>query len=825
MRPDVKVRYHAAWTGSDTWSPSSPPDVWFAHVGNDSRRLKDPVNTLFFCIRGKRHDGHKFIEESYRSGVRHFVTERKVDGHFPNAYFLVVENVSLAFQKLAGQYRSLSGIPLTAITGSNGKTTVKEWLFHLYRSHTNPFRSPKSYNSQIGVPLSLTMMENRHSRGFIEAGISLPGEMEYLEAMIFPDTGILTSFGSAHDEGFADREQKLLEKLMLFRRCSRVIAPARVVSTYPEAFLHLQDRLLTWSDDGLQADVMATATEIGGEAQQIQYTWGGVPGDFTLPFEGKPALENSLTCLLYALSDGLDPAYIHDRLHTLPSVVMRLEVREGWHDNMIINDQYNADPDSLDFALQFFQQHSSNRQGWLILSDLLETGISDEQISYRVAIMLSQYTWNKLTWIGKLGRYIQSHCRHLGTISIYPDTEAFIADLEQHQCRNTTILIKGARKFRLEKVSSRLIKLTHQTVVEVNTAALSHNLQSWSAITQPETRFMVMVKASAYGGGGTAIARWLAHQRVHYLGVAYADEGVELRKAGVETPIMVLNADEASFPAILNYRLEPEIHSQKQLLQLLAYLGPSEDNLSIHIKLETGMHRLGFEANELKLLADTLIQSPNLRVRSILSHLASSDDPEHDNLTHHQAEQFVNGANFLSQEFGYKPIFHLVNTSGIRRFPQYHFDMVRLGIGLYGYESSKHDAADLRPAVAMYSTISRIHLVPAGEGIGYGFSAKANHDRQIATIAAGYADGILRLAGDGRFQVMIHGQRATTVGRICMDMFMVDVSAIPEAKPGDRVTIFDQNWPISHLCEALQTIPYEVLSIIPQRVPRVYIED
>lgn len=817
-------RLDIAFLSSGEWRPGPPEQGGFAGIAIDSRRLFQPASTLFFCLRGPRHDGHAFIDEAYAAGVRSFVVDHWPDTWLPQAHYLLVPDTLRALQQLVGRYRQQLPARVTALTGSNGKTSVKEWLYTLLREHYPVMRSPRSYNSQVGVALSLALATPEHQQLLIEAGISRPGEMAHLAAMIRPDTGILTNLGSAHDEGFANREEKLQEKLLLFQGVTQLLAPATLVSQYPLAFAPYRRQLVTWSE-GEPADLIATHWEEQPEGQTIYYQFRERTDHYFLPHPCTAARHNSLTCLLYALLCGLDTVAIHAGMARLPALTMRLETREGWHNNLVINDHYNADLEALRLALAFYTQRKGTLDGWLILSDLDESGLQPEALLQELSTMLLQPSVQRISFIGTLGPALAERLPEGISMAHYPDTMAFLQARPWADTHHTAILIKGARRFAFEEISRALVRYSHRTVLEISLSALSHNLAQYSRLLSPATRTLVMVKASAYGGGSAEIARWLDLQRVGYLGVAYADEGVELRRAGIALPILVMNPDEAAFPLILSHRLEPEIHSLIQLRQFLHFLSPGDPVVPIHIKLETGMHRLGFQEEELSELIRLIRESGQLQVASIFSHLAGGDDPALDAFTHQQAARFSALAHYLEEQLGYRPLRHLLNSAGTARFPEYHFDMVRLGIGLYGLENSPSLREQLKPAMALRSRITRIHQVPADASVGYGCRGRSQHPRTIATVAIGYADGLLRLAGEGRFAVHIRNKPAPTVGSICMDMCMVDVSGIPDAAVGDEVVLFDQEHALAVLAEALQTIPYEVLTNISSRVPRVYIED
>ena len=807
------------------WWPSPPDNLFFSRISTDSRSVFQPASTLFFCLRGPRHDGHLFIRDAWNQGVRHFVVDHVPEEMLPETRYLLVRHTLDAMQQLARGHRQQFHGKVVGITGSNGKTMVKEWLYLLLREDTAIMRSPRSFNSQVGVPLSLSMIGPEHELAIIEAGVSRMGEMERLREMIQPDTGILTSFGSAHDEGFADRETKLREKLKLFENSQRLVMPDWIRRAYPDILAPWQDRLVTWSvDKGTDLQIVNKVAQ--GQAIHLDLIYGDQEGHALIPHSDQASFENAMTCLLAGLVLGYDLHVLCHRIGDLPSLSMRLETREGWQGNLIINDSYNADLEGLRIALSFLHQRKGNRSTWVVLTDLDDSGLDTSELVRRIAQLLQDATVDRLSFIGAQGPALATLLGAHPQIQCFPDVHAFNQETDFQDIHQTAILFKGARRFALESISRSLTRFVHRTRLEINLTALTHNVRVIARQLKPETRIMVMVKASAYGSGSPDIARLLENQRIHYLGVAYADEGVELRQAGVRLPILVMNADSAGFPSMIQHQLEPQIHSLDQFRELLRLLSPSDPVIPVHLKLETGMHRLGLEEQDLGPLIDLLSRQEQVLIRSCFSHLVASENPEHDAFTHEQARRFCRLTDRLSEGLGYRPLFHLLNSSGIRRFPEYQFDMVRLGIGIYGLDPTEQGHSDaMVHALCLKTHVSRVHRVPAGESVGYGRKGRADHDRTIATLGIGYADGLLRLAGEGRFSVLIRGQLAPTVGAICMDMCMVDVSHIPTARAGDEVIIFGSEHPIRLLADSLQTIPYEVLTNISPRVNRIYFHE
>ncbi|RMF22147.1 MAG: bifunctional UDP-N-acetylmuramoyl-tripeptide:D-alanyl-D-alanine ligase/alanine racemase, partial [Bacteroidetes bacterium] len=763
----------------------------------DSRQLLFPSESLFFAMKGQRLDGHRFIGELYRRGVRHFVVERPPEpSAFPGAFFVRVPSSLEALQTLARHHRHRFGLPILGLTGSNGKTIVKEWLVQLLGPDTNLVYTPRSYNSRVGVPLSLWQIRPEHEFGIFEAGISQAGEMDLLARMMDCRYGIFTNLGSAHDAGFTDRRQKAREKARLFSRAEWVLYCA----DYPEVEEALQDcgawHLLGWSRTGkpapLQVEVRGGAVRVRG---RLPLTRGGAAREVdltcALPFKDDASVENALHCLCFLLFWGLNEGRIAARMQELEPVGMRMEVLEGVNDCLLLNDSYSADLHSLEIALRFFNQRAADRPRTLILSDILQSGMRPRELYAQVARLVGAAAPTTVIGIGEgvagLGRELPADGP---AFEHYGSTSRFLENLDPARFQGQAVLLKGARRFGFERIARRLARRRHRTSLEVNLDALVHNLRLYHRHLRPGTRLMVMVKAGAYGSGSVEVARQLEHQKVDYLGVAYADEGVELRKAGVHLPVMVLNPEEAAFDSMLQYDLEPEIYSPEMLEAFARAVRAGNRSAAIHLKLDTGMHRLGCSQEDLPRIGRLLADEPLLAVRSVLSHLAASENPEHDAFTRRQVERFLTMYEHLCRLLDYRPWRHILNSSGILRFPEFQFEMVRLGLGVYGVDSSGLLGDSLQPVLTLKATISQVRTVPAGETVGYGRAAKLDHPARIATVTIGYADGLLRKAGNGRFALLVHDRLAPIVGNVCMDMCMVDVTHIPEARPGDDVVVF-----------------------------------
>ncbi len=851
------------------------------HLLLDSRRADRPAGAAFFALRGPSHDAHRYLPELYAQGVRLFVVEvgAALPGGlaaYPGAGVLAVASPLAALQALAAAHRAEFAGPVLAITGSNGKTIVKEWLAQLLSPDEDICRSPRSYNSQVGVPLSVWELNPaRHTLGIFEAGISEVGEMARLAAVIQPTLGIFTTLGTAHDAGFASPEQKLREKLRLFQQpgFARLFYCADQPLT-AAAVAELRLPGVCWTRQPgqpadlrfLLEDVSASASGAAGAATathlRAEYPATGLAVSFTLPFADEPSLENALHCLAVLLHRQVEPAEIQRRLLRLHPVGMRLEMKLGRHGAYLLDDTYNNDLAGLALALNALARQSRPGRRTLIISDVLESGLSSTELYARVASLLPAAGVSRVVGIGEEissqlrmkndelridsdaakdaldAQFLIPHSSFL--IQPYPSTEAFLAQLNPADFAHETILIKGARRFGFERIVAALQAQQHGTVLEVNLDALAHNLSHYRRQLQPGTRLMVMVKAFAYGAGSYEVASLLEFQRADYLAVAYADEGIALREAGISLPIMVMNAAPDAFETLRRYRLEPEIYSFEMLDEYLAtfpvtaYLLPTTQHPApntppaIHLKLDTGMRRLGFDEADLPtLLARLRTHAAHLPVASLMTHLATADDPAHDDFTRQQLVAFRRMATAIEAALGRFVLKHALNSAGILRFPEAQFDMVRLGIGLYGVDASNTaDPAALRPVSQLRTTISQVKTLPAGYTVGYGRRGQpSSAERRIATLAIGYADGYDRRFGNGTGTVLIHGQPAPLVGSVCMDMCMVDVTEIPAARAGDVAVVFGAGLPLPVLATRIGTIAYELLTNVSERVKRVFVSE
>jgi alanine racemase len=785
------------------------------NISIDSRSLQNNKNTLFFALVGPNNDAHIYISDLIEKGVQNFVVTHIPEEFFNKSTFFVVENTLDALQKYAAYHRSLFKFPVIGLTGSNGKTIVKEWLNFLLSPDFNITRSPKSYNSQVGVPLSVISINDKHNLGIFEAGISKINEMTQLEVIIKPTIGILTNIGSAHDEGFLNTNEKINEKLNLFKHANVLIY---LKNSAVDSLIDSKIKTFSWSYSDEMADVLVTKRRIKDKTS-LQIRHGEANFEIKIPFQDEASIENSITCLMVLLHFNYDPATIRDRMQGLYQIEMRLMVKNGINNTTLIDDSYSSDFQSLKIALDFLESQTKYKNKTVILSDIFESGLSNKELYAKVAQLISSNNINRVIGIGETIAALQDQCTNFTS---FKNTSDFFNNFNNLNFAHETILIKGARHFQFEVIAAALEEKTHETVLEINLNAISHNLSFFKSKLKPCTKMMVMVKAFGYGNGGFEIAKLLEHHKVDYLGVAFADEGISLKNTGIHLPIMVLNPEITSFSSIIQYKLEPEIYSFKGLNAFLKIANERKLNhFPIHIKLDTGMHRLGFEEENLAELISILKDNKLVTVKSILSHLATSDDLEHKEFANSQIDLFEKLSSKLMTELQIKPIRHLLNTSGISNFPEAQYDMVRLGIGLYGVSNDVEEQKYLENVGTLKSIISQIRTIQAGESVGYGRRFIADKPTKIATIPIGYADGISRHWGNGVGFVIINNQKAAIVGSVCMDMLMVDITEI-NCKEGDSVIVFGESPTVTFMADQLQTIPYEILTSISQRVKRVF---
>ncbi len=791
----------------------------------DSRSLGFPEETLFFALVTGRGDGHRYISELYSRGVRHFVVSvcpsNEQTQAMPEANFLVVDDTLIALQLLAEKHRAQFDIPVVGITGSNGKTVVKEWLSQLLGADYRVARSPRSYNSQIGVPLSVWQMDENTGVALIEAGISQHHEMKRLRSIIQPTIGVLTNIGGAHQENFSSLQDKCMEKLDLFRDCDIIIYNGDDEDICKSVDHTLQSaREIAWSRHNADKPLYISSVTKNEQNTTIEYIYIGIKGRYTIPFTDDASVENSIHCLAVCLYLMLPTERIAERMALLEPVAMRLEVKEGKNGSTLINDSYNSDIASLDIALDFMARRPERegRERVLILSDLLQTGQSNRSLYRKVATLVESRGVERIIGIGP--ELMTSAARFDIKKSFYRTTEDFLHSKELQELSHSLILLKGSRSFGFERIADQLALKVHETTLDIDLGAMVDNLNHYRSMLAPGVKTVCMVKAFAYGAGFYEIAKTLQDHRVDYLAVAVADEGEQLRKAGITANILVMNPELSAFKTMFDNNLEPEIYSFA-LLDAMIHACEREGYMHypIHVKIDTGMSRLGFRPDEMPRLIERLGEQRAVVPRSVFSHFAGSDSSDFDAFTHQQAARFDEAATALQAAFPHKILRHICNSAGIERFPEYHHDMVRLGLGLYGI--SPVDNRLLSPISTLRSTILQIHEVPETETVGYSRRGQLVRPSRIASIPIGYADGLNRRLGNGRGYCIVNGQQAHYVGNICMDVCMIDVTDIP-CHEGDAVEIFGPQLPVTQLAEWLGTIPYEVMTGISTRVKRVY---
>ena len=792
----------------------------------DSRSLCFAEDTLFFALKTKRNDGHKYIPDLYERGVRNFVVSdlpQNLDDYV-DTNFLQLPNPLKGLQRLAEKYRSQFEVPVVGITGSNGKTIVKEWLYQLLSPEKIITRSPRSYNSQIGVPLSVWLLNETTELGIFEAGISEMGEMEALQSIIRPTIGILTNIGGAHQENFYSVPDKCMEKLTLFKECDVVVYDGdnELISACVSKSL-FGAREIAWSRKDNERPLYIASIEKGDSSTTVRYRYLGMPNEYTIPFIDDASIENSLHCLAVCLYMMLPAEKITERMAHLEPIAMRLEVKEGKNGCVLINDSYNSDLASLDIALDFMSRRSEDkgRKRTLILSDLLETGQTPKLLYRQVADLVQNRGIDKIIGVGEEIRSAAS--RFDMEKYFFRTTEELLASDLIGQLRNEVVLVKGSRSFHFDDISDRLELKVHETILEINLNALVNNLNHYRSYLKPDTKMVCMVKASAYGAGSYEIAKTLQDHRVDYLAVAVADEGSDLRKAGITSSIIIMNPELTAFKTMFDYKLEPEVYSFHLLNELIkAAEKEGVTNFPIHIKLDTGMHRLGFAPQDIPELIARLKRQTSVIPRSVFSHLVGSDSAQFDAFTRRQIETFENVSEELQEAFPHKILRHICNTAGIERYPGAQFDMVRLGLGLYGVNPFTNRM--LHNVSTLKTTILQVREVPQEDSVGYSRKGRLNRDSRIAAIPIGYADGLNRRLGNGRAYCLVNGQKAPYVGNICMDVCMIDVTDI-DCREGDKVIIFGDELPVTVLADALDTIPYEILTSVSNRVKRIYYQD
>ena len=790
----------------------------------DSRRLSLPEETLFFALKTKTNDGHKFIAELYKLKVRNFVVSSVPSEleQLHDANFLVVKDTLRALHALTIHHRKKFEIPVIGVTGSNGKTVVKEFLYQLLNKDFNIIRSPRSYNSQTGVPLSVWQINEKHTLGIFEAGISLPDEMENLQPIIVPTIGVITNIGEAHQENFLSPAQKSLEKLSLFVDSEVIIYDGdnMFMANCLEAAC-LSHKAIGWSRVNSESPLLIESVEKKEDKTIIQFAALGLNNSLVIPFTDDASIENVIHCMAVMLY--LKPTSLTDtsKFAELEPVDMRLDVKTGINNCLLINDTYNSDINSLDIALDFQSGRKADKsfKRTLILSDILQSGLPPEALYEKVADMVHRKNVDRIIGIGENITEYKSVFENIEG-EFFLTTEEFIKSTLLRTFRNEIILIKGSRTFNFERITELLEKKVHETILEVNLDALVHNFNFYRSLLKPDTKMACMVKAFGYGIGSYELAKTLQEYRCDYLAVAVADEGEELRKEGISIPIIVMNPEFNSFNALFDNMLEPEIYSFRILDAIIKETDKRGlTSYPIHIKIDTGMHRLGFQPDDIEEVCDRIKAQSGVTVRSVFSHLAGSDSPEFDDFTNSQLSIFANVATELELSLGKKVIKHILNSAGIERFTSSQMDMVRLGIGLYGVSAS--GIKGLRNVSTLKTNILQIQNIKKDDSIGYSRGSYVNRDSRIAVIPIGYADGLNRHFSNGVGEVSIRGQRCPIVGNICMDACMIDVTDI-DANEGDTVILFGEDLPVNELAQKLNTIPYEIFTSISPRVKRVY---
>lgn len=823
MANSYTIQHIAEWIKANLKLGDSPQKIKYLLL--DSRKVSYPNETLFFAIVGEQHNGHDYLLDAYNKGVRNFVVSQGVSLPEDTTILSVTDTLS-ALQTLAKKHREQYNLPILGITGSNGKTIVKEWLYQLLADEQNIIRSPKSYNSQVGVPLSVWQLDETHELGIFEAGISLPQEMEKLEKIIQPTMGLFTNIGNAHGENFISQPEKIREKLKLFTHTNLLLYCRDYELIHKEITRGNPEKrqLLTWGKHE-DADLHITSIEKGGGASKITATYQGKELDLVILFMDNASIENAMHCWLTLLHMGIDQLTIKEKVLRLSPVAMRLELKEGTNNTTIINDSYNSDLESINIALDFLVQQKNHPKQSLILSDILQSSLPPKDLYTHVAELVKEK--NITRFIG-VGPQLKKHAKLFDAYArFFETTDELIEHLGDLDIESESILLKGARKFHFERVSSILEQKIHDTVLEINLNNMVRNLNYYRSLLQPNTKMMVMVKAFSYGSGSHEIANLLQFHRVDYLAVAYPDEGIELRKAGISLPIMVMNPEIDSFDAMIRHRLEPEIYSYRTLAAfekgIKNSFTTSNEPYPIHIKTDTGMHRLGFEADEIPELINRIKANPKLKVQSVFSHLVATDNPDLEEFTRVQIKEFESIYRQFEEALDYEFITHIINSDGIINYPEAQMDMVRLGIGLYGLSSNPSAQKKLKPVTKLKTVISQIKQIQANESVGYNRNFIAKHDMTIATLPIGYADGLSRrLSNKG--MVWINDAFCPIVGNVCMDMVMVDITNV-NAKEGDDVEVFGEHVTISEVALLAGTIGYEVLTGISRRVKRIYLQE
>ena len=815
--------------------PSQPLFLRSKFISLDSRQINEPKETAFFAVRGVHHDGHEFLEQLYKRGVSEFIVEKeswstylaKKAEKWTGVDIYIVDNCIETLQHIAQKHREQFVLPIVAVTGSNGKTTIKEWISQVLSAKYRVVKNPKSFNSQIGVPLSVWNIKKEHEIGVFEAGISKPDEMQRLERILQPQWGILSNIGEAHGQNFASEKDKLVEKLKLFTHAKSIIFRDKngLKNQIKEILDGINPNIeyIYWNSEDTENGIYIHR-KMEKNGCQLRFKKQAQTECFleiTIPFIDEASIENCCHCAILAHFLGLNQAQIQQQYRLIKSVSMRLELKEGLRNNQLIDDSYNNDLDGIKLALPLLMNsHKKNKV--FIFSDVLEASSSDKELYKEIAAEIKKHQVDSIVGIGENLYKNQEYFEH---IKVFRQTTELIQSGILNQLQDSAILIKGARKFNFERISNLLERKTHCTQLEINLNAIQHNLRFYKESIGHETKLMGMVKAFAYGTGSTEIASILQNQGIDYLTVAYTDEGVELRKNGIYTPIMVMNPQINEFDILTEYGLEPEIYSFSLLKAIDEYSTTTGKNIKIHLKLDTGMKRLGFDMDQIEELCKELQQMPQLWIVSILSHLVASDSERHYKFTEKQIRLFTKAGKIINNAIGYSPLMHIANSAAIQNHPKSRFDMVRLGISLYGISNNIEEKRSLEPVLKLKTFISQIKTIKKNETIGYSRRGKLKGEGKIATLALGYADGYSRKLGMGKGIFEINGVLCPTVGAICMDMCMVDISHVPQVNEGDEAIAFGGKVQISEIAKSAETIAYEMMTNISERVKRVYVRE
>ncbi len=789
----------------------------------DTRKIIFPENSIFFALIGARRDGHDFIAEAYNKGVRFFVANNSFEAPdiYSDARFFLVDDPLKALQKIARYHRSKFNIPVVGITGSNGKTILKEWIYYLLSPEFNVTKSPGSYNSQIGVPLSVWQINDKSQIALIEAGISLPGEMKIQQSVIKPTIGIMTNLGDAHDGGFESRAQKLDEKIKLFIDSNKIIGCADDQSIFEKLIAEYgRERVVSWTMcENPKANYFIHALPESGNGLRILIKYNNKETTISIPFNDFVSTRLAVYAYICSSILGGNEELIKEKVKSLSYPRMRMEIERGINNCTLINDTYNSDIESFKNALNYLKNLKNDKTKTLILSDFTYSEAGNNTESALIPEMIIETGFSKVILIGdkiKEMRHLLSDSMHT---FCYPDTDKFISEIENHLFTNENILLKGSRSFQFERIFDRLSESLHKTQLIIDFEALDHNINVYRSYLKSSTKLIAVVKASGYGAGAIKLAEHFQKVGIDYLSVAFLDEAIELRKAGINLPIMIFNPDVDYIEEMIKYDLEPVIYSFNQI----EILKEKEiENFKFHIKLDTGMRRLGFDQNEIKKLCEWTSTKKGSRIVSVFSHLAASNDPSFDDFTENQFVVFESMYETICQSVNYKPLKHILNSSGIVRFPDHQYDMVRLGSGMHGVDIGNLISEKLEPVHILKTRVSQIKELEPGEGFGYNLKGSENTKRRLAIIPVGYADGLLRQAGNGRYKVWINGNFAPVVGDVNMDMSFIDITGLQGISAGDHVEVFGKNARIEDLARAGNTIFYEILSKISVRIKRVY---